>query len=504
MRCGRLPRRVGLRAGRALLTLRQAPDGDLRRLGPPGVRGLRGGAAARHPRAGGPQRDRLRRPADGALGRPAADDDPPAAVGDGRDGGAARARAGLRPARRARDVARGSPEYAGALGVGSPPMRRIGVVVNGVTGRMGYRQHLVRSLLAIREQGGVELRDGTRLMPEPILVGRREAARAGDRRAPRARALDDRPRRRRWRTPRSTSTPRSRPRGRRRCGAAIAAGKHVYTEKPTAESARRGARARAAGRRGGRHATASCRTSCSCPGLLKLRRLVEGGFFGRILSVRGEFGYWVFEGDWQAPNRPSWNYRAEEGGGIALDMLCHWRYVLDKVIAPVRSVSRDDRHAHPRARATRRASATPPPPTTPPTRCSSSRAAIDRPASTPPGPCACSATSSSSSRSTARRAARWPGCAAAASSTARATPRAVWNPDVAGDRGLPLAVGRGAGQRGVRQRASRSSGRRSCATWPTDEPFPWDLLGGRQGRAARQLGLRSAAEGRRLEVPRRW
>src|SRR5262249_7302288 len=113
-------------------------------------------------------------PADGALGRPAVDHDPPAAVRDGRDGGAPRARAGLRPARRARDLAGHSPEYAVARGVGSEPMRRIGIVVNGVAGRMGCRPHPARSLLAIREQGGVELRDGSRLMPELVLVGRRE------------------------------------------------------------------------------------------------------------------------------------------------------------------------------------------------------------------------------------------------------------------------------------------------------------------------------------------
>jgi predicted dehydrogenase len=75
------------------------------------------------------------------------------------------------------------------------------------------------------------------------------------------------------------------------------------------------------------------------PGLLKLKRLIDGGFFGRILSVRGEFGYWVFEGDWQPAQRPSWNYRAEDGGGIILDMLCHWRYVLDNLFGPVRAVS---------------------------------------------------------------------------------------------------------------------------------------------------------------------
>src|SRR4051794_34219164 len=216
-------------------------------------------------------------------------------------------------------------------------MRVIGVVVNGVTGRMGYRQHLVRSLLAIREQGGVELRDGTRLMPEPILVGRRE---------PRLREIASRHGLERWTTSLDDAlaeaeiyfdaqvTP-ARPAALR---TAIAAGRHVYTEKPTAETVSEALElARLADEAGTKHGVVQ--DKLFLPGLRKLRRLVDGDFFGRILSVRGEFGYWIFEGDWQAPNRPSWNYRAEEGGGIALDMLCHWRYVLDNVIAPVRSVS---------------------------------------------------------------------------------------------------------------------------------------------------------------------
>ncbi|HEY8729891.1 MAG TPA: Gfo/Idh/MocA family oxidoreductase, partial [Acidothermaceae bacterium] len=74
------------------------------------------------------------------------------------------------------------------------------------------------------------------------------------------------------------------------------------------------------------------------PGFIKLKKLVEANFFGRILSVRGEFGYWVFEGDLQKSQRPSWNYRAEDGGGIVVDMFPHWQYILDRVIAPVRSV----------------------------------------------------------------------------------------------------------------------------------------------------------------------
>ncbi|MEU9018395.1 Gfo/Idh/MocA family oxidoreductase [Actinomadura sp. NPDC048394] len=215
--------------------------------------------------------------------------------------------------------------------------KSIGIVMNGVTGRMGYRQHLLRSILAIREQGGLRLADGTDLWPEPVLVGRSEAklrdlaARHG---------LDA------WTTDLDEALARpdtevyfdaqvtsARVEAIR---TAVAAGKHVYTEKPLADDLDGAlALARLADEAGIKHGVVQ--DKLFLPGLLKLKRLIDGGFFGRILSVRGEFGYWVFEGDWQEAQRPSWNYRAEDGGGIILDMFCHWRYVLD-AIAQVRSV----------------------------------------------------------------------------------------------------------------------------------------------------------------------
>ncbi|MFC1403883.1 MULTISPECIES: Gfo/Idh/MocA family protein [Streptacidiphilus] len=216
--------------------------------------------------------------------------------------------------------------------------RTIGIVMNGVTGRMGYRQHLLRSILAIREQGGLPLEDGTLLWPEPILVGRSEA---------RLRALAERHGLERWTTSLDDALAdpitevyfdaQVTPAREKALRTAIAAGKHIYTEKPTAESLE-GAldlarSAREAGVRNG-----VVQDKLFLPGLLKLKRLVDSGFFGRILSVRGEFGYWVFEGDWQSAQRPSWNYRAEDGGGMILDMFPHWRYVLDEIVAPVRSV----------------------------------------------------------------------------------------------------------------------------------------------------------------------
>ena len=210
--------------------------------------------------------------------------------------------------------------------------------MNGVSGRMGYRQHLVRSLLAIREDGGLPLRDGTVLWPEPVLVGRneRKLAEIAERHG-----LTD------WTTDLHEALARddveiyfdalTTQRREKAIATAIEAGKHIYTEKPLAmdlagalELSRL---ATAAGVRNGVVAD-----KIFLPGLRKLKRLVDGGFFGRVLSVRCEFGYWVFEGDWQRAQRPSWNYRKEDGGGVVLDMFPHWHYVLEHLFGPVRSV----------------------------------------------------------------------------------------------------------------------------------------------------------------------
>jgi predicted dehydrogenase len=215
---------------------------------------------------------------------------------------------------------------------------RIGIIMNGVTGRMGTHQHLIRSINAIRAQGGVALDDGRTIMPDPILVGRNAAkleALAKTHSVARYTtdldaALAD---------PGNTVYFDSASTGMRPdlIRKAIAAGKHIYTEKPVAPTL--GAaldlyrRAEAAGVKHG-----VVQDKLWLPGLLKLRMLIDGGFFGRILSVRGEFGYWVFEGDWQPAQRPSWNYRKEDDGGIIVDMLCHWRYVLDSLFGGVKSV----------------------------------------------------------------------------------------------------------------------------------------------------------------------
>ncbi|MDQ3627218.1 MAG: Gfo/Idh/MocA family oxidoreductase [Actinomycetota bacterium] len=215
----------------------------------------------------------------------------------------------------------------------------LGVIMNGVTGRMGHRQHLVRSVLAIREQGGVELSDGSRVQLEPLLVGRNERKLA---------ELAQRHGLRRWTTDLDSAL------GDDGCplyfdaqltsvreaaiAAAIDAGKHVYTEKPVATSLN-GALdlARRAERAGVKNGVVH--DKLFLPGLRKLKRLVDEGFFGRILSVRGEFGYWVFEGDEQPAQRPSWNYRTQDGGGIVADMFCHWNYVLEDLFGRVECVT---------------------------------------------------------------------------------------------------------------------------------------------------------------------
>jgi predicted dehydrogenase len=211
--------------------------------------------------------------------------------------------------------------------------------MHGITGRMGYNQHLVRSILAIRDQGGVTLANGDRAMPDPILVGRNQekvsalAARHGIQRV--AKDIESA-----LASPGDTiffdagSTQMRVPLLQR----AIEAGKHVYCEKPLSETLEESlSLARLAATRGVKSGVVQ--DKLYLPGLRKLRMLKDAGFFGRMLAVRGEFGYWVFEGDLQPTQRPSWNYRKADGGGIILDMLPHWRYVLDNLFGEVKAVS---------------------------------------------------------------------------------------------------------------------------------------------------------------------
>lgn len=218
-------------------------------------------------------------------------------------------------------------------------MDKIGIIMNGVTGRMGTNQHLERSIVAIRKQGGVKLRDGRRVMPDPVLLGRnshklKELARKYE--------IE------RWSTSLDACLSdvqntiyfdaQATPLRADAVRAALVAGKHVYCEKPLAgdlnEAMELARIAAAAGVRNG-----IVQDKLFLPGLLKLKHVLQSGVLGHILSVRGEFGYWVFEGGPQPAQRPSWNYRKEDGGGIILDMFPHWQYLLEGLLGPITAVS---------------------------------------------------------------------------------------------------------------------------------------------------------------------
>jgi predicted dehydrogenase len=217
--------------------------------------------------------------------------------------------------------------------------RTVRVIMNGVTGRMGYRQHLVRSILAIRDDGGILMTEGDRITVEPILVGRNPeklatlAAEHGV--ADFTTSLDE------ALTDDSASIyfdAQVTSERKKSILKAIAAGKHIYTEKPIAESVAEGIELVTAAREAG-VINGVVHDKLYLPGLVKLKRLIDSGFLGRILSVRGEFGYWVFEGDLLPAQRPSWNYRAEDGGGMVLDMFPHWNYVLENLFGRVQAVT---------------------------------------------------------------------------------------------------------------------------------------------------------------------
>src|SRR5258707_4210236 len=235
-------------------------------------------------------------------------------------------------------VATSTTKSKNPAGASTMTTKRLGVIMNGVTGRMGLNQHLIRSIIAIRDSGGVLLGNGDRMMPDPILVGRDSDKVEG---------LAKRFNVTRWTTDLDkaltdkddtiffdAATTQARP---SLLTKAIDAGKQVYCEKTIPTNFDEAvAVLKLANEKGVKHGTVQ--DKLFLPGLKKLAFLRDSGFFGRMLSVRGEFGYWVFEGDWQEAQRPSWNYRSEEGGGIILDMVCHWRYVLDNLFGEVESV----------------------------------------------------------------------------------------------------------------------------------------------------------------------
>ncbi|MEV5949700.1 Gfo/Idh/MocA family oxidoreductase [Streptomyces sp. NPDC051993] len=377
-------------------------------------------------------------------------------------------------------------------------LRTVRIAMNGVTGRMGYRQHLVRSLLAIREQGGLDLGDGTALWPEPLLVGRREHA---------LRAMAERHGLTSWSTDldavladpavdiyfdaQVTSARQE------AITKAIAAGKHVYTEKPTATGTEGALRlARLAHSAGIKHGVVQ--DKLFLPGLLKLKRLIDGGFFGRILSVRGEFGYWVFEGDWQSAQRPSWNYRSEDGGGIVVDMFPHWEYVLHELFGRVTAVT-----AHTATHIPRRWDEEGKP----------YEATADDAAYgifQLEGGTVAQINSSWAVRVNREELVEFQvdgteGSAVAGLRNCRvqhrgSTPKPVWNPD------LPATESFREQWQEVPDNDTFDNGFK--AQWELflrhvalDAPYRWDLLAGARGVQLAELGLRSAAEGRRLDVP---
>jgi predicted dehydrogenase len=217
--------------------------------------------------------------------------------------------------------------------------KTIGVIMNGVTGRMGTNQHLTRSIMAIRKQGGLPLRNGDVLMPEPVLVGRneRKLKSLAESQGVKKYTLD---------LDGALSDPANRiyfdsqvtdlrvPSVLK----AIDAGKDVYCEKPTATNTADALKLYKAAKKAGVK-NGVVQDKLWLPGLLKLKYLIDTGFFGKILSVRGEFGYYVFDGYHQPTQRPSWNYRKEDGGGIMIDMFCHWRYVIDNIFGPIKALS---------------------------------------------------------------------------------------------------------------------------------------------------------------------
>ncbi len=376
-------------------------------------------------------------------------------------------------------------------------VRTVGVIMNGVTGRMGTNQHLVRSILAIRAAGGVALEDGTTIWPEPLLVGRSED---------KLRRLAGEHGLAHWTTSLSDAlsdpaysvyfdaqvTSARAP----AVEAAIAARKDVYCEKPLAEDTTTALALARAARDAGVKAGV-VQDKLFLPGLLKLRRLVDSGFFGRILAARGEFGYWVFEGPEPPPQRPSWNYRREDGGGIILDMFPHWRYLLDYLIGPVRSVfalgathiaeRHDERGARYRATAEDAAYAT---------------FELD-------GGGIVQLNSSWSVRVNrgelfellvdGTEGSAVAGLRDCAIQSRAETPRAVWNPDLP----TPIDFRRGwdrVPDDGEYDNAFKAQWELFLRHVVAGDPFPWDFLEGAKGVQLAELGLRSWAERRVLAL----
>lgn len=215
----------------------------------------------------------------------------------------------------------------------------VGIIMNGVTGRMGKNQHLLRSIVPIIAQGGVKISETEVILPDPVLVGRNakkleklsEESGIENRTSDLDSVLTDDRYQIYFDAQRTDLRVES-------VKKAVAAGKHIYCEKPSAVTTEDAVELyKIADEAGVKHGVVQ--DKLWLPGLVKLQQLRDQGFFGKILSVKGDFGYWVFEGDTIPAQRPSWNYRKEDGGGMILDMFCHWRYVIDNLFGDVKAVS---------------------------------------------------------------------------------------------------------------------------------------------------------------------
>ncbi len=371
--------------------------------------------------------------------------------------------------------------------------------MNGVTGRMGYNQHLVRSVLAINADGGVPLADGRRIRLEPVLVGRDKE---------KLRAISERHGIPAWTTSLDEAldgindggvyfdaqvTSARYPAVMR----AIAAGAHVYVEKPSGGSVEEATSLAEAARAAGvRHGVVQ--DKLFLPGIRTLNSLIGSGFFGRVLSVRGEFGYWVFEGDWRSPQRPSWNYRAADGGGIVLDMFPHWTYVLEGLFGTIRAVT---------ARAV----------THIPVRWDERGDRYDATADDAAyaifelaGGVVAQVNSSWCVRvhreellefqvdgTEGSAVAGLRDCAAQHRGT---SPRPIWNPDIRSDQDF-FGQWQPVPRDGEPGNAFRLQWEMFIRHVVEDAAFPHDLFAGARGVRVAELGLRSSREGRRIEVP---
>ena len=378
-------------------------------------------------------------------------------------------------------------------------MKTVGIIMNGVTGRMGTNQHLLRSIVSIIKQGGVRYSPTESIMPDPILVGRN---------AIKVEALAKRAGVAKWTTDLDAvladpaysvyfdaqgTTFRA-----DAVKKAIAAGKHVYCEKPTAVTTEAALElyqvAKAAGVKNG-----VVQDKLWLPGFVKLKSLIDRGYFGEILSVKGEFGYWVFEGDTVPAQRPSWNYRKEDGGGMVVDMLCHWRYLIDNVFGPVQAVSC--------------------------TTATHVKQRIDEAGK--PFPCTADDAAYSTFRlvdgtivhfnsswcTRVRRddllTVQVDGSEGSAVATLRdvylqpygATPRAIWNPDIAQpidffDTWIKMPE-----QAGAYDNAFKIQWELFLRHVALDEPFRWTLLEGAKGVQLAEYGLKSNDEKRWIDLP---